>query len=83
MIELDEFKSWLTNNTTYSKRVISNTVSRFKRANTILPWFDDEIYQFRLEQNDTYKSLSVNVRSQIKKAVRLYFQYYTENKNEN
>ena len=81
MIELDGFKSWLTNNTTYSKRVISNIVSRFKRANTILPWFDDDIYQFRLEQNDTYKNLSVNVRSQIKKAVKLYFQYHKEAKN--
>lgn len=75
MIKYQDFKSWLENNTDYSKRTISNTVSRLRRADTILPWFDDEVYIFRLVQSEQYKALSVTVRSQIKKAVKLYFEF--------
>lgn len=66
---------WLTANKDYSKETISNTVSRIKRADNILPWFNDIVYQFRLEQESAYQALSVSVRSQIKKAVKLYFDY--------
>ena len=75
MIDLVNFKIWLNENTTYSDATISNIVSRVKRANNILHWFNDPIYQFRLEQEEKYQSLSVSVRSQLKKAVRLYFEF--------
>lgn len=75
MIDLSNFKLWITEKKSYSDATISNTVSRFKRADNILPWFNDAIYQFRLEQTDQYKSLSSTVRSQIKKAVKLYFEF--------
>ena len=81
MIELESFKTWLENNTSYTSRVIGNIVSRFKRADSILPWFDDEVYQFRLEQEECYKALSVSVRSQIKKSVKLYFLFYFSKTN--
>ena len=81
MIELDGFRKWLQNNTSYSNRVISNIVSRFKRADSILPWFNDEVYQYWLEQEKRYKALSVSVRSQIKKAVKLYFSFYSSDNN--
>lgn len=76
MIEAEQFKEWLKDNTPYSEAVISDTVSRIKRADGILAWSDDEVYQFYLEHNDTYKSLSVSVRSQLKKAVKLYRAYH-------
>ena len=69
MQDMNGFKNWLTSNTSYSKATVSDTVSRVKRANSILPIFDDIIYQFRLEQTDEYKRLSCAVRSQIKKAI--------------
>lgn len=75
MIDTDKFKQWLTENTDYSKKVIGNTVSRMKRADTILPWYNDEVYQFRLDNLDDYKMISNNVRPQIKKAVKLYFEF--------
>lgn len=75
MVELQDFKAWLETNTDYSQRTIGNVVSRFKRADAILPWFDDEVYIFRLEQSEQYKALNIAVKSQIKKAVRLYFEY--------
>ena len=51
--------------------------SRIKRADNILTWYDDEVYQFYLEQDDQYKLLSTSVRSQIKKSVKLYRQFIT------
>jgi len=74
-MDLDEFRIWLTANKNYSKETISNIVSRMKRANNILPWFDEIVYQFRLEQEIQFQSLSCSVRSQIKKAVKLYFEF--------
>ena len=65
MSDFCNFKLWLAENKDYSGRVISNIVSRFRRANNILPWFNDSIYQYQLEQTDTYKELSTTVRSQI------------------
>ena len=73
MIDTELFKSWLKENTSYSDAVIGDTISRVKRADNILEWYDDEVYQFYLEHEENYKVLSVSVRSQIKKAVSLYF----------
>lgn len=75
VIDAEQFREWLQENTSYSDAVIGDTVSRIKRANGILEWSDEEIYLFHLEHNDRYKGLSVSVRSQIKKAVTLYRAY--------
>lgn len=72
MIDVEMFKTWLKSNTTYSDAVISDTISRMKRADKILEWSDEETYFFYLEQKEKYKDLSVSVRSQIKKSVMLY-----------
>lgn len=72
MIEESSFREWLKQNTTYSDAVIGDMVSRVKRANKILPFYNEEVYQFYLEHTEEYKALSVSVRSQIKKAVKLY-----------
>ncbi|QUG42634.1 DNA cytosine methyltransferase [Psychrobacillus sp. INOP01] len=74
-LNLNGFKMWLAANKDYCKETISDTVSRMKRADNILPWFNDIVYQFRLEQELAYQALSVSVRSQIKKSVKLYFDY--------
>lgn len=75
MSDFSNFKLWLTENKKYSSKVISNTVSRFRRANNILPWFNDSMYQYQLAQTDAYRALSTTVRSQIKKAVKLYSEF--------
>lgn len=75
MIDTAQFKTWLENNTSYSGAVISDTVSRVKRADSILGLKEDEIYFFYLERKSEFKGLSMSVRSQIKKAVRLYFNF--------
>lgn len=73
MVNVEPFKEWLQANTTYSAPVIRDTASRVKRADTILEWNDEEVYQFYLERTEQYKALSPTVRSQLKKAVRLYW----------
>lgn len=69
------FKQWLISNTTYSNRVISNTISRLNRADRMQPVYPEEVYLFELEHIDEFSSLSASVKSQIRKAVKLYFQY--------
>ena len=75
MIQEKEFRVWLTENYTYSPAVVGDIVSRIKRANRILEFDLDDAYQFYLEHEESYKVLSVSVRSQIKKAVKLYQAY--------
>ncbi len=80
MVHADEFKNWLTENTTYSPPVIRDTVSRIKRADKLLEWNSEDIYQYKLERLEEYKKISVSVRSQIKKAVKLYSQFWLTQK---
>ena len=81
MIELNGFKSWLAVSSRYSKATISNIISRLKRADTLLPWFDDDVYLFCLEKTESYQQLSPSVKSQVKRAVKLYFEYLTFEKS--
>lgn len=80
MVDISGFKSWLSASSNYSNATISNTISRLKRADSILPWFDDIVYIFRLEQCASFQQLSCSVRSQIKKSVKLYFDYLNYDK---
>lgn len=41
----------------------------------MLPWFNDAMYQYQLEQVDEYQALSTTVRSQLKRAVKLYSEF--------
>lgn len=69
------FKQWLVSNTTYSNRVISNIISRLNRADHMHPVRSEEVYLFELEHTEEFNRLSVTVKSQIRKAVKLYLQY--------
>lgn len=72
MIDMVQFKTWLEENTSYSGSVISDTISRLKRADSILELSEEEVYLFYLERKPEFKALSMSVKSQVKKAVRLY-----------
>ena len=75
MIDSKEFKLWLNNNTEYSPAVIGDNVSRMKRADSIVEWSNDDTYFFYLEKESAFIELSVSVRSQLRKAVKLYSEY--------
>lgn len=75
------FAEWLMRVKGYSERVAKDIVSRRKRAECFVPSHGEtnDYYIFTLEQNNSFKQLSVNVKSQIRKSVQL-FNEYTQNK---
>lgn len=75
MVETKQFKKWLKEETNYSDAVISDIASRMKRADNLIEWNGENTYQFFLEQDERYREMSVSVRSQIKKSVKLYAEY--------
>lgn len=75
MVDIEEFKEWLKKNTTYSDSVITDTVSRMKRADSILSWNGTDTYLFYLENEKQFQTLSVSVKSQLRKSVKLYISY--------
>ena len=74
-MDLIGFKSWLLNQNRYTNATVKDIVSRVRRANKILTWYHDDVYLFKLEQELEYKKLSCSVRSQIKFALKKYFEY--------
>ena len=77
MIESENFKEWLKNNTKYCDNVLSDIVSRMKRADSILEWNDEETYLYFLERKKEFCCLTTSVKSQLKKSVKLYQEYRT------
>lgn len=73
-----EFKKWLKETQTYTDVSIKDIISRLRRANNILGFQNEDVYLFRLEQCDRFQTLSVSVKSQIRKSVKLYFQFLNE-----
>lgn len=75
MVKTEDFKKWLKDNTSYSEAVICDTASRIRRADGILEWDNADTYLFYLEKEQNFEALSVSVRSQMRKAVKLYSAY--------
>ena len=70
--EPNKFSEWLRVEKGYSDRSISDVFSRLNRAHTLLP--DHELNNYLitdLEQLEAFKNLTVTVKSQIRKAIRL------------
>ncbi len=81
MIDAASFKDWLKQNTSFQRKAINDTVSRLKRADSIIPFNGDDYYIAQLGNSDSFKNLSVYVRSQLRRAVKLYQQFQIETKN--
>ncbi len=71
------FEEWLISEKKYTSRSAKDVVSRCKRAEKILPCVSvpDAFYLFTLDQQDEFKELSVSVRSQMKRALALKYEY--------
>lgn len=74
----EEFKKWLMQKNKYTDATIKDILSRLRRANNILTFQNDDIYLFKLNQCEEFQKTSVFVKSQIRRSVRLYFQYLNE-----
>ena len=72
MNERQAFSEWLRTEKGYSDRSISDVFSRLNRAAAILPNREiNQYYIVDLEEQESYRTLSPSVRSQIKKAINL------------
>ena len=72
------FRTWLTEDMSLSALTAKDMESRVRRANSISPLDtreDGVIYLHRLERKDEYSALSSSIKSQLKRAVRLYCEY--------
>ena len=72
-----QFIDWLKSNKGFTNRAAGDIVSRIIRANKIVPikqytGFD---YVNKLDGTKSFKSIKPVVQSQVKRAVRLYFEY--------
>lgn len=79
-----EFSDWLRISYGYSALAIKDTISRVGRSNKIVPidFANEQEYIKRLDDETT--SLSKNIRSQLKRAVKLYFEFlHVQNNGEN
>lgn len=74
---MDGFESWLVIEKSYSIRAAKDVVSRCRRSERILSCTErlDSYYVFLLQQQIEYQKLSMNVKSQIKRAVNLQLEY--------
>ena len=71
-----DFSEWLRTEKGYSDRSISDVFSRLKRATGLLPNHKMDKYLITdLEQVPDFESLSVAVKSQMRKAIRLKLAY--------
>ena len=57
-------------------------MSRLRRADKLIPVIDDPVYLFNLSQCVEFTELSVSVKSQMRRAVRIYHDYL-ENEGQN
>lgn len=75
MDSLDRFREWLDDNTNYTKATKSNIISRLKRANKIRPIINKSVYLFDLSQESAFQTMTVSVKSQVRRAVKIYFTF--------
>lgn len=79
----DDFKIWLSEVKGMQHRSIKDIESRLKRVNSLLESDSitrDSVYQ--LEKNEAFNLLTVTVKSQLRRAIKLYCEYYEGNLDE-
>ena len=71
-----DFIDWLQKEKNYQKKTSHDIVSRLKRVKQLLGTIDEPIAALnKIEKNDDFKCLTHSVRSQLRKALRLYDEY--------
>ena len=77
---MEEFKVWLCEQKKYTERSARDVCSRLKRVCLLLNKKNIEDCKVDdLEINEEFKTLSMSVRSQLRKSVKLFFEYTNNN----
>jgi hypothetical protein len=74
----ENFKVWLREEYAYSQRVSGDICSRLKRASKLINLNSsnsDEVLLFNLSQKKDFLTWSTSVRSQVRKAVKLFREF--------
>ena len=76
------FIDWLKNEKKLSAEVAGDTLSRIGRAKRILEFSTDdcEYYLKKLSKESMFEDIVPSVRAQIRRAIRLYFEYISEHR---
>ena len=78
---MKDFPSWLEEEKKYTHRVCLDIPSRLRRACKILGIQEpDENTIQELELRTDFKSMNRNIKSQLRRSVRLYLEYKSQNK---
>lgn len=75
---MNDFRTWLFSNTKLNKKSTSDVISRLKRASQFIDIFktkDGDELLFKLGKKPKFNELGISVKSQLRRAVRLYKQY--------
>lgn len=85
MTSEDEIVKWLMSSKGYKEKSARDVASRIKRIckldGTALHSADVEECVYRLSRNEAFVSLSLFVRSQLRRAAHLHFEFHAERKN--
>lgn len=73
---MEEFKIWLCEQKKYTERSARDVCSRLKRVCVLLGQENAENCNIDdLENNDDFKALTMSVRSQLRKSVKLFLEF--------
>jgi DNA (cytosine-5)-methyltransferase 1 len=76
--EYADFREWLQNTKSLTKDSAADVVSRIKRAKNIMDLdvpVDIETLLFHFIGKPAFKSLTITVRSQLKRSIKLYREF--------
>lgn len=78
----EAFRNWLCDAAGFQNKSAGDVVSRLKRAEMFVDVdndnCDDDELIFKMCRDSAFKALSINVQSQLKRAVRLYRQFLSQ-----
>lgn len=81
-MQTDKFMNWVSEKYKMGDKSARDVVSRLKRVTKYvdvdLPITDEELI-FKLEITEEFKNLSMTVKSQLKRSIKLYREYKKEN----
>lgn len=73
---MEDFKIWLCEQKKYTKRSANDVCSRLKRVCTLLGQENAENCNIDdLEINDDFNALTMSVRSQLRRSLRLFLEF--------
>lgn len=75
------FQEWLINNKKYSNKGSGDVISRMKRIKRILGKDEvDENSLMELQGKSEFAQLSMNVKSQLRRSIRLFLEFKSTDK---